>query len=64
VAKAILLESTDATSEDKVIPIALSGDFNIAALTYGGDDVAADHDDALRALNIYTYKTAISVQQA
>lgn len=49
----ILLEATDATSADKVAPVALSGEFNSAALVFGGSDTVATHKAALRDLNIY-----------
>jgi len=59
---AVLLDAVDATAADKVGTLTLSGDFNANALTYGGSDVSTDHEDALRILNIYTYKTAQPVQ--
>lgn len=49
----VLLESVDATAGDKVGVAALSGEFNSAALTFGGEDTAATHRETLRDKNIY-----------
>lgn len=51
---AVLLETTDATSADKVAPVALAGTFNSEALVFGGTDTIATHRAALRDLGIYT----------
>lgn len=53
VASAILAEDIDAGSADKLAVIYLAGDFNSNALTFGGDDTLADHEDELRDKNIY-----------
>lgn len=50
---AVLAEDTDASGGDKVAPVYMAGEFNEAALTFGGDDTAADHRDALRDLGIH-----------
>lgn len=50
---AILAEDADATSADVVTTAYLKGSFNEDALTFGGDDTAADHRVALRDLGIY-----------
>lgn len=49
----ILAEDVDATSADVVAPVYVTGTFNREALTFGGTDTAAAHEDALRNLNIY-----------
>lgn len=49
----VLAEDVDATSADVITVAYLSGDFNEAALTFGGTDDADTHREALRALNIY-----------
>ena len=49
----ILAEDVDATSADVVAPVYVAGTFNREALTFGGTDTAAAHEDALRNLNIY-----------
>lgn len=51
---AILAEDIDATSGDVEAVVYLSGHFNEAVLSFGGDDTIADHRAALRELGIYT----------
>lgn len=55
----VLAEDIDATSADVATVAYLSGEFNAAALTFGGTDTAATHKAALRDLNIYV-RTAVS----
>ena len=50
---AILAADVDATSTDVVAPVYKAGPFNREALTFGGTDTAAKHEDALRDANIY-----------
>lgn len=53
----VLRFPVNATSADAEALICLTGDFNRAALTFGGTDTAATHEAALRALCIFTHKT-------
>ena len=53
----VLRFPANATSADVEAFICLTGDFNRAALTFGGTDTAATHEAALRALCIFTHKT-------
>ena len=62
IAEGVLLDSVDATAADQSGIMALTGDFNGDALTFGGDDVVADHVDALRNKCVFIHKTAIAVQ--
>ena len=55
---AILAETVDATSADAAAPAYFSGEFNEAALVFGGDDTAADHKDAARAIGIFSKLTS------
>lgn len=55
---AILAEDVDATSADVVTAAYFTGEFNTTALTFGGDDTAADHKDAARGLGIF-FKTNV-----
>lgn len=50
---AILAQAADATSADIAAPVCKSGLFNREALTFGGTDTAAKHEDALRDGGIY-----------
>jgi len=50
---AVLAHDVDATSADAEAIVYIHGHFNGAALTFGGDDTAADHKDALRAKGIF-----------
>lgn len=52
VAKTVLLEDVAALSSDVVTEMALSGQFNAAALSFGGTDTFADHAEDLKAVNI------------
>jgi len=54
VARAVLIEDTDATAADKTnTPVYFSGEFNVNKLNFGGGDVAADHIDNMRALAMF-----------
>jgi len=48
----------DAASADTVAPVYLTGEFNAAALTFGGSDTADTHKDALRKLGIFAKTVA------
>jgi len=52
-AKYILMEDVDATSADVMAQCYCSGEFNSAALVFGGTDTASDHADSLRQYGIY-----------
>lgn len=49
----VLAADVDATSTDVVAPVYKAGMFNREALSFGGTDTAAKHEDALRDVNIY-----------
>lgn len=55
---AILAEGVDATSADVEAPVYFTGEFNEAALTFGGTDTADTHRDAAKAIGIF-FKTNI-----
>lgn len=50
---AILAEDVDATAAAMPAPIYLTGEFNQAALTFGGTDTIATHKRALRNIGIF-----------
>lgn len=50
---AVLAVDTDASGGDKTAVIYLSGAFNVNALSFGGDDTAADHKDGMRNKCMY-----------
>lgn len=56
---AILAETVDATSADAKAPLYFTGEYNEAALTFGGDDDADAHRKAARNIGIF-FKTNIS----
>ncbi len=49
----VLLEDKDASGGAQSIPVALTGEFNEEALTFGGSDTAATHKDAMRKLSMF-----------
>lgn len=49
----VLLEDCDASGSDKTCLVALSGEFNQAAMVFGGTDTYTTHKAALRDANIY-----------
>ena len=53
VAKYILADDIDSTSGDMVAQCYQAGEFNRAALVFGGDDTVADHEDELRKYGIF-----------
>lgn len=53
VAKYILADGIDTTSEDVVAQCYQSGQFNRGALVFGGADEATDHEDELRKYGIF-----------
>ncbi len=53
-ARAVLLEAKDATSADVTnTPVALTGEFVAASLSFGGTDTAADHREYMRRYNMF-----------
>lgn len=56
VAVAILAKEVDTSSGDVEAPLYYAGEFNEDELTFGGDDVADDHRDALRQRGIFIRK--------
>lgn len=50
---AILANDTNATSADTVAPVYFTGEYNGAALTFGGTDTIAKHKVALRKIGIF-----------
>ncbi|MDL2280331.1 head decoration protein [Selenomonadales bacterium OttesenSCG-928-I06] len=52
-AKYVLAKEIDTTEGDVDIDCYMSGMFNREYLTVGGSDEIADHEEALRGLNIY-----------
>lgn len=58
---AILAEGVDATSADTQIAVFLAGEFNSAALIFGGTDTATTHKAALRDIGIFLKTTQAAV---
>ena len=50
---AILLHDVDASAADAEAIVYLAGHFNELALTFGDDDTADDHREALRSMGIF-----------
>jgi hypothetical protein len=57
--RAVLAHSVDPTGGDVEAIVYLTGDFNRNELKFGGDDTAADHEDALRDLSIFIHNTNV-----
>lgn len=55
----VLLEDVAAAEADVVAQYATSGQFNAAALTFGGSDTAEDYEEALKAQDIHLKFTNI-----
>ena len=53
---AILVHDVDASAADAEAIVYLGGHFNELALTFGGDDTADDHREALRSMGIFLSK--------
>lgn len=53
IAYAIASDAADATGADVLVPVYLTGEFNGAALTFGGTDTADTHKSALRKIGIF-----------
>lgn len=53
----ILAADVDATSEDKDAVVYLTGEFNQAALKFGGTDTVATHKYAMRKIGIFLRTT-------
>lgn len=53
----VLCDAVDATSADKVASVYLTGEFNEAALVFGGSDTAATHKTGLRRIGIFLKPT-------
>ncbi|PWK16069.1 head decoration protein [Tumebacillus permanentifrigoris] len=49
----ILTDDVDATMADVITTVYLTGEFNEAALTFGGTDTADDHKQTLRDIGIF-----------
>lgn len=56
---AVLTESVDATSADKTASVYYTGEFNQAALVFGGTDTYATHKSASRKIGMF-FKPTIS----
>lgn len=54
---AIACDTVDATGADVATAVYLTGEFNEAALVFGGSDAAATHKAALRGLGIFLKPT-------
>ncbi|MGL5512654.1 MAG: head decoration protein [Sporomusa sp.] len=52
-ANCVLARDIDASTADTPAEVYISGVFNIEALTFGGTDTAALHEEAMRDLNMY-----------
>jgi len=50
---AILADAVDASSDDKVAAVYLTGEFNQAALVFGGTDTYATHKVAARKVGLF-----------
>lgn len=57
---AIAADDCDATSADALINVYLTGEFNQAALTFGGSDTAATHLVAARGIGLF-FKSNVTV---
>ncbi|MEN6568054.1 MAG: head decoration protein [Veillonellales bacterium] len=57
---AIAADAVDATAADQPIPLYFTGEFNRAALTFGGTDTYAKHIDAAKAIGIF-FKSNVTV---
>lgn len=53
----ILSEAVDATDEDKVSVVYLTGEFNRRVLVFGGTDTADQHEDVARTQGIFFLDT-------
>ncbi|MCY9710047.1 head decoration protein [Paenibacillus larvae] len=49
----------DATDADQRISVYLTGEFNRNALTFGGTDTVATHEEALRDIGIFVKTTTV-----
>lgn len=49
----VLLEDCDASTEDKIASVGLTGEYNKQAMVFGGTDTAATHGTDARLLQIY-----------
>lgn len=56
---AVLAQTIDATLADATAPVYLTGEFNAAALKFGGTDTASKHKAAMRQLSLFV-KTVLS----
>lgn len=57
---AVAAEAVDATAAAQPVPIYFTGEFNKAALTFGGTDTAATHEAAARNIGIF-FKSNVTV---
>ena len=56
---AIAADAVNATTADQPVPIYLTGEFNQAALTFGGSDTFVKHKDTAKAIGIF-FKTNVT----
>jgi hypothetical protein len=56
----VLAQAIDSTAGDVVAPAYIGGEFNSAAMTFGGTDTADTHKDPLRDLGIFLKSTVAS----
>ena len=52
-ARCVLLEAIDASAADVDAPVALTGEFDTSALSFGSTDTAADHREIMRRYNMF-----------
>lgn len=52
-ARVVLADAVDATQEASGAPVYLTGQFNEAAVSFGGDSEVDDHKEELRELGIF-----------
>jgi hypothetical protein len=57
---AIAADAVDATATDQPIPLYLTGEYNVAALTFGGTDTADKQAVAARKIGIF-FKSNVTV---
>lgn len=54
---AVLAQTVDATLVDAIAPVYLTGEFNVARLTFGGTDNASKHKLAMRQIGMFLKST-------
>ena len=58
VAEAVMAEAVDASAADAPGIVYLTGDFNSNSLSFGGDDVVADHYAEMRLRSMFIHGSA------